>query len=817
METAVSSLRGEFPKKLAQTLIPLLIFAAIVVNILAPIFALRWAMQPFLGVLFSPRLVVSDAYNSSLASRQLGFQTADVLTQIDDAPVFSGRDVYIHLLQKQLDNRVMLQLERASPGPTNSSEALPLTLTTSFPLQNLLLFFWLPYIIGLIYLAMSFVVYRLRGADHLSTVFVAFCALVSIFMGALFDQFTLHFLTPVWVVALPLVGAALLHLSFVFPVETRLARQKPWLPVIPYLIALMMSAINLYNLYFAVDPRVFLGIWFWGFNFIALSVFLFLALLLNAHTTTFSSMVRQQIMIIFWGSLISFGPMAVWTLAQALGLTLVSPWFNLTPVLACFIVFPVVAAYAGLRYRLLDLDIVFSRAAVYTLLTLLVTVAYFLIVSFLAILLQDIELFKNPIIFTVFILLLVIALGPLKERLQSLVNRVFLREPPDFRQYQQRYGQALVSAPLETNQILDLLLKQIDEALVPASALVFLKDASQGIFVIRNRHGDSDTHAVEVSFGPTDDLVRWLADTNDILQLSATGAVPSEVKISREELARLNMLNINLCVPLLGPNDLLGWLSLGLKKSGQPYTSNDLLFLSTLASQTTIALESAQLLEQANLRAAELEALQKISANIQTEATSDLLLTSVVEQATRLLQAEGGLAFLLEPDDETLKVIVSYNLDKDYTGYTLKKGEEVAGQVVLRGESVVVDHYQAFSNRSPNFKGANFGAVLGVPLRWGGKVRGVLNMIHGSRSLRFSERDIWLMELFAAQAAIALEKLRLLQETQHRANQLATLSEVSVAISSTLDLDTALQRVMDCAVQISQCGSWLLATNGPTG
>src|SRR6185503_2136741 len=192
----------------------------------------------------------------------------------------------------------------------------------------------------------------------------------------------------------------------------------------------------------------------------------------------------------------------------------------------------------------------------------------------------------------------------------------------------------------------------------------------------------------------------------------------------------------------------------------------------------------------------ELEALQKISANIQAEATSDLLLTSVVEQATRLLQAEGGLAFLLEPDDETLKVVVSYNLGKDYTGHTLKKGEGVAGQVVLRGESVVVENYQAFSGRSPKFQDAKFGAVLGVPLRWGGKVRGVLNLSHRSRGLRFSERDIWLMELFAAQAAIALEKLRLLQETQHRANQLATLSEVSVAISSTLDLDTALQRVM---------------------
>lgn len=810
MESANSSLKGEFFSKLTPILFPLLLVAAIVVNVLAPIFAVRWAEQPFLGALFFPRLVFADTYEIILASHRLGFQPADVLSQVDDITVSGGRDVYSHLQQKQLEQRVTIQLERG-PGQA-ATEPLPLTLTPSFPLQNLLLFFWLPYGIGLVYLAMGFVLYRLRGADPLSKVFVAFCSFVSLFMGTLFDQFTLHFLTPVWVVALPLSGAGLLHLSFVFPVESRLARRKPWLPVAPYIIAAVMGVINLLVIYLGSNPRVFLGVWFWSFSFFGLAVLLFLALLLNAHTTTFSTMVRQQIMIIFGGSVVSFGPLAVWALARVFGLELEAGWFNFTVALACFIVFPIVSAYAALRYRLLDLDIVFSRATIYTLITLVVTLVYFLAVSALAVLLQDVELFENPIVFSMFILFLVIALGPIKDRLQQWVSRFMLRETADFRQLQQKYGRALVAAPLEAHQILDLLLQQVDQALAPAHALVFLKDINLDSYVIRNRYGGGDIQAVEVTFSPSDDLVRWLTDTNDILHLSATGVVSPDVKISREELARLNMLNVNVCVPLLGPNHLLGWFALGLKNSGQPYTSSDILFLATLASETTIALESAQLLEQANRRAAELEALQQISANVQVEAQSDLLLAAVVEQAAKLLQAEGGLAFLLEPDEETLKVVVSYNLPKDYTGYTLTKGEGLAGQVVLQGKTLVVDNYQAFSGRSSKFQDARFGAVLGVPLRWGGKVEGVLHFIHKPRGPRFNERDIWLMELFAAQSSIALEKSRLLQEAQHRANQLATLSEVSVAISSTLDLDTALQRVMDCAVQIlnAEAGSLLL-------
>jgi signal transduction histidine kinase len=803
METANSSVRGEFSKKLTQILVPLLIAIAVVLNVLALIFALRWAEQPFLGILFYPRLVIANAYNSELHARYPALQTSDVLTQIDGDPVSSGQELYRYLLTPKIDERVNLFFERSGP--------LPVYLTT-FLLQDLLRFFWLPYSIGLVYLAMGLVIYRLRRADRVSRVFVSFCAFVSVFLGWLFDQFTLHFLTPVWLVAFPLVGAGLLHLSFVFPAETRLARRKPWLIFLPYLLASILAAISLFYLYLAANPRVFLEIWTWNFDFLALAIIAFLLLLLNARMTTFSNVVRQQITIIFWGSLISFGPVTLWALASQLNIELQSTWFNLTTVLACFLIFPLVVAYAALRYRLLDLDIVFSRAAVYTLLTLLVAAVYFLLVSFLALQLQDVELFKNPIIFTIFILILVITLGPIREHLQNFVNRVFLRETSDFRQALQSYGQALILAPLDTDHVLELLLKQTDEALQPQHALVFLRDTSADIFAIRSRQGSPNIQAVEISFGLRDSLVRWLTQTKDILQISPSGVVSPQIKISREELARLSMLNVILCIPFLGAEDLLGWLALGVKKSGQPYTSNDLLFLATLASQTTIALESAQLLEQANQQAAELETLQKVSADIQTEAEPDLLLSSIVRRATGLLRTAGGLVYLLERDEETLKAVVSYNLGKDYTGHTLKKGEDVAGQVVLRGESVVIENYQAFSGRSPELDATKFGAVLGVPLQWGGKVQGVLELTHRSRNMRFSERDVWLMELFAAQAAIALEKSRLLKEAHHRANQLATLSEVSVAISSTLNLEIALQRVMDCAVQIlnAEAGSLLL-------
>ena len=374
------------------------------------------------------------------------------------------------------------------------------------------------------------------------------------------------------------------------------------------------------------------------------------------------------------------------------------------------------------------------------------------------------------------------------------------------------HGQALISAPVDIDLVLEILLKQVDELFAPEHSLVFLRDAALNAFAIRYQPGHYKTKVIEVRFGLGDNLAQWLADTNDILQLSPNGTIPANVNIAREELARLSMFNINLCVPLPGSKHLLGWLALGSRQSGEPYESQDLLLLAALANQTTIALENAQLLTQANQRTAELEALHKISVDIQAEVEPDLILPFVVEQATHLLHAEGGMVYLLEPDNETLKAVVSYNLDKDYTGYTLKVGEDIAGRVMMLEVSMAIDHYHGFSGRSPKFRDARFGAILGVPLRWGGKTRGVLIVIHRPQSLRFREQDVSLLELFATQSAIALEKSQLLKEAQYRAKQLTTLSEVSMAISATLNLDTSLQQVMNHAVQIlnAEAGSLLL-------
>jgi hypothetical protein len=165
METTNSLVKGELPQRLTKIGIPLLIFVAIVFNVLTPVFASSWAQQPFLGAFFYPTMRVADAYNPNWLAHQLGLQPAATLLRLDGQPVHSGRDVYNYLRQKQINAVLLLYLKSDLELSEQPAEILAILLTP-FSWQDLFIFFWLPYGIGVLYLMLGLFVYRWHGADH---------------------------------------------------------------------------------------------------------------------------------------------------------------------------------------------------------------------------------------------------------------------------------------------------------------------------------------------------------------------------------------------------------------------------------------------------------------------------------------------------------------------------------------------------------------------------------------------------------------------------------------------------------------------------
>jgi signal transduction histidine kinase len=792
-------------RRVVHLLIWAILALVVAINMVALASAWRWTHTPFLGVLLEQRLLVSNVSNPAWLSsqQQAELKNAGHVLAIDGQPVTNGQDVAAILTHKQLGQTVALTVEKDATNPSAGTRTVQVPLI-SFPLADFLILFWLPYILGLLYLAMGAIVYWMRRNERPGQAFAVFTAFFSITTGAFFDVYTYQHMVYVWTLSLTATGAALLHLALVFPAETRLIRRYPWLRFVPYGLGALIGAAYLLN-----D-----GLWLWCSAYLGFSIFCFIAMLLYTRVVATSPMVCQQARIIIWGSIAAFMPAAIWTViifvrggAVAFGPDMFISMF------APLVFFPAAIAYAILRYHLLNLDLIISRGLVYLSITLVVTAAYFLVVSLLG------QLFRtaaagNPLLLSLFVLALIFALGPVRDRLQRIVDRAFLREAADYHILLQDYGRELTSAPLKTERILAMLLNRCETALHPERTVIFLRDPAGGNYSVRDQAGTRLPAGAHIQFSAGDELARQLAgsaehpESDNPLHFSFHGGDLVAPGFPAEELERLTALGAELFVPLRGAEQLIGWIALGPRRSGAPYHQPDVVFLDTLADQTAIALENAQLLEAAERRARELFTLNQVSRAINQTLDLDSVLQLIMTKSLELLDAEAGTLALLSDDEQSLTFeVVLGPASEQLRGARVPIGSGIAGAAAQRMETLIVNDAQADPRRNVTFdRTTEFvtRSMICVPMISHNRLVGIIEAInkqHGPEG--FSERDAELLTGFASQAAITIENARLFTMTDQalaeRVQELHTMQLVDQQLNASLDF----QHVMDLTLEHS--------------
>jgi signal transduction histidine kinase len=143
------------------------------------------------------------------------------------------------------------------------------------------------------------------------------------------------------------------------------------------------------------------------------------------------------------------------------------------------------------------------------------------------------------------------------------------------------------------------------------------------------------------------------------------------------------------------------------------------------------------------------------------------LLADILRRSIALLSARAGTVYVRDPRTNTLDVVVCQGLRGDYTGGRIRVGEGLAGQVAQLDRGMIVDDYRAYPFRTAIYADEDMTAVIAVPLVHHGQVVGVLEVLDDAERRAFTDDDLWLLDLFAAQAAQAIENARTYVELEH--------------------------------------------------
>ncbi len=181
--------------------------------------------------------------------------------------------------------------------------------------------------------------------------------------------------------------------------------------------------------------------------------------------------------------------------------------------------------------------------------------------------------------------------------------------------------------------------------------------------------------------------------------------------------------------------------------------------------------------------AEEIEALNRTFLEITTHMDLSTLLHLIVIRAATLLGESSGGLYMVHPEKELLELVVSYNLNLDYTGICLKLGEGLSGKIAQTGQPMFQSNYSTWEEKAAVYHNLAIRRVIGVPLKVAGKVIGVITVSSSQKTSPYNEEEIRLVSLFADQAAIAIENTRLLETAQH---ELAERIQITQALKASL-------------------------------
>lgn len=359
----------------------------------------------------------------------------------------------------------------------------------------------------------------------------------------------------------------------------------------------------------------------------------------------------------------------------------------------------------------------------------------------------------------------------------------------------------LVNATLDVHELARRVYDSVLRVQTPTKFQFAVLDRKHQVIQIDVFEGDQRYHA-DRPLDPINDLVNLIVQ--EMTPIFWRNAEERNATAKYFRLPNLDSLPTSyLGIPMISKENAIGALC---SESDKPnaFDENDLQVLLTFANSAAVAIENAELFTDTSRRLRELGAINEISVVMARQFRGDDIWQPLNEQLSLLFETSSFYIALYDRERRSLDYTLISDHGMQMPEITLPQSG-IASAVVSYGTTLHFrdlfeekERLQALkvnvTGREPE-SGAR--AWLGIPFRNRKREATGLIAVYNDVPDAYSDEDLSLLTTIAAQISLSLENAQLLEAEQERRKIASTLMDVGQVVSSTLEIEEVLDRVLE--------------------
>lgn len=274
-----------------------------------------------------------------------------------------------------------------------------------------------------------------------------------------------------------------------------------------------------------------------------------------------------------------------------------------------------------------------------------------------------------------------------------------------------------------------------------------------------------------------------------------------------------------MAVPLLWQERPVGTLTLTRAELHRPFTADDEQIAVLYASQIASALENNRLIQETQDRVDELYTLNQIGQAIAAQSDLRSLFDVVRREVTRSMSARTFYIAVYDASAGTIELPYMFDNGAIDAIPPYPLGEGFTSQIIQTRRALKIDNAEEALALGPKLSGQPAQSFLGVPVLVADQVLGALAVQDVVAANAYNDADVRLLTTIAGQVGLAMQNLRLLEQTRRRAAELATLNRITNTAITVRELEKILGTAAAELVAIFKarnCGIALFDAAGQT-